>query len=72
MWSMTSYTMYNFVIINIWLADDVVRTAQSLQILVVEYILHMHIHMAQKQSYNAVAIDYTQNESNDTFALKSN
>ena len=69
---MTSYTMYNFVIINIWLADDVVRTAQSLQFLVVEYILHMHILMAQKQSYNAVAIDYTQNESNDTFALKSN
>ena len=54
------------------MTDDVVRTAQSLQILVAEYILHMHMHIAQKESYNAVALDYTQNESNDAFAVKSN
>ena len=71
---MTSYTTYNVVIAIICLAGDVVRTPQSLPFLVAEYIFlkFVHMHMAQKESYNAVALDYTQNESNDAFAVKSN
>jgi flagellar biosynthesis protein FliP len=72
---MTSYTTYNVVIAIICLAGDVVRTPQSLPFLVAEYIFlkFVHMHMAQKESYNEVALDYNENnESNDAFALKHN
>ena len=54
------------------MAGDVVRTAQSLRILVAEYIFlkFVHMHMAKKESYNDVALNYNENESNDAFALK--